>query len=187
MKIKSVLISLLLLQAASTSVVLAAEGFQISPRIGKSTLQIDADQLKDNQLHEVETLLTGVRMAYVSPIGLMVEGGYSSQGNWDWFGTVDRYRLTEYSLAVGYQFETQHGFRVIPKVGRTHWDLYSKENTLLHPDADRTNTIRDYDDFWELTLQKKISDTVALGVSYKDNPFKFGNVRSIAFTASFGL
>jgi hypothetical protein len=128
-----------------------------------------------------------VRLAYVTPIGLMAEGGYSSQGNWDWFGTVDKYRLSEYSIAVGYQFETEHGFRIIPKAGRTRWDLFSKESTLLHPDADRPNTIRDYDYFWELTLQKKVSDSVALGVSYKDNPYKFGNVRSIAFTASFGL
>ncbi|MGE0188112.1 MAG: hypothetical protein AB7F79_02190 [Steroidobacteraceae bacterium] len=187
MKIKHLSTSLLLLQAVTIPAVMASEGFEISPRIGKTTLRIDADQLKSNTLREVDALQTGVRLAYVTPIGFMTEAGYSTQGNWSWFGTVDKYRLTEYSLAVGYQFETEHGFRIVPKVGRTRWDLFSKESTLLNPDTDRQNTIRDYDYFWELTLQKKISDSVALGVSYKDNSYKFGNVRSIAFTASFGL
>ena len=48
-------------------------------------------------------------------------------------------------------------------------------------------TIRGYDDFWEPTLQKKVSQSIALGVTYKDNRYDFGNVRSIAFTATFGL
>jgi hypothetical protein len=36
-------------------------------------------------------------------------------------------------------------------------------------------------------LQKKINEGVALGVTYKDNPYDFGDAKSIAFTATFGL
>ncbi|MGC3981603.1 MAG: hypothetical protein QM808_10105 [Steroidobacteraceae bacterium] len=187
MKIHYALASLLLLEAATTTSAVAADGFQISPRVGKTTLRIDADQVKSNELVEKDTFLTGVTLGYVTPIGLMAEGGYSSQGNWDVFGTEDRYKLSEYTIAVGWQIETAHGFRIIPKAGRSRWDLYSKEGSLNHPGPEHANTIRSYDNFWELTLQKKVSDSVALGVTYKDNPYDFGDVKSIAFTASFGL
>ncbi|MGE0114683.1 MAG: hypothetical protein AB7T07_07335 [Steroidobacteraceae bacterium] len=187
MKIHYALASLLLLQAATTSSVLAAEGFQISPRVGKSTLHLDADVVATHEAVDKDTLLTGVTLGYVTPIGLMAEGGYSKQGNWDVFGWEDKYRLSEYTLAVGFQIDTPRGFRIVPKVGRERWDLYSKEGSLNHSGPENTHTIRSYDNFWELTLQKKIGESAALGITYKDNPYDFGNVRSIAFTASFGL
>jgi hypothetical protein len=180
-----------LLMTASASSVLAAEGLQISPRIGKSTLRVDADRVTSNSVVEKDTLLTGVTMGYVSPFGLMAEAGYSTQGNWDVFGTEDKYKLSEYSIALGFQIDTPHHFRIIPKLGRERWDLYSKEGSFNnlgnHPGPERADTLRGFDNFWELTLQKQISNSVALGITYKDNALGFGNVRAIAFTATFGL
>ena len=187
MKIHYAVASLLLLQGATTTSALAAEGFQISPRIGKSTLRLDADTTTANEVVEKDTLLTGVTLAYVSPFYVMAEGGYSTQGNWTWFGSEDKYRLSEYSIAVGVQIDTPKGFRIVPKVGRARWDLYSKEGLLNTTTPGNTSTWRSYDNFWELTLQKKIGESVALGVTYKDNPYDFGNAKSIAFTATFGL
>ena len=190
MKTPYAVIALLLLQ---TPYVVAADygELQISPRIGKSTLNIKSDLLADHKAVDVDTLASGVALGYVTPIGFMAEAGYVKQGNWDWFGTTDEYQLSEYSLAVGYQIETPRGFRIIPKVGRVRWDLYSKENTFSNFTTigrrEAADTIRSYDDFWEVTLQKKISASTALGVTYKDNHYDLGNVRSIAFTATFGL
>ncbi len=186
MKIHYALASLLLLQATASSAQ-AAEGFQISPRVGKSTLRLDADTTTANEVLEKDTFLTGVTLGYVTPFYLMAEGGYSKQGNWTWFGSEDKYRLSEYSIAVGFQIDTPKGFRIVPKVGRVRWDLYSKEGLLNTTTPGNTNTVRSYDDFWELTLQKKVSESVALGITYKDNRYDFGNMKSIAFTASFGL
>lgn len=190
MKTMYTVAALMLLQAPY---VMAADSgeFQISPRIGKSTLDIKADVLADHQAVSVDALATGVTLGYVSPIGLMAEGGYVKQGNWDWFGATDEYRLSEYSLAIGYQIDTPHGFRIVPKVGRARWDLYSKQDTFSDfttvGSREDERTIRSYDDFWELTLQKKVSASTALGITYKDNHYDFGDVRSIAFTATFGL
>jgi len=189
MKTRYLVAALLLLQAPY--VMAATEGVQISPRIGKTTLDIKSDLLADHKPVSVDTLATGVSLGYVSPIGLMTEGSYVKQGNWDAFGATDEYRLSEYAVAIGYQIETPHGFRITPKFGRVRWDLYSKENTFdaitnIGHRQDQ-NTIRSYDDFWEVTLQKKIGKSVALGLTYKDNHYDLGNVRSIAFTATFGL
>jgi hypothetical protein len=160
MKTPYAVIALLLLQAPY---VMAAEygELQISPRIGKSTLNIKSDLLADHKAVDIDTLASGVTLGYVTPIGFMAEAGYVKQGNWDWFGATDEYQLSEYSLAVGYQIETPRGFRIIPKVGRVRWDLYSKQDTLSNFTTigrrEDQDTIRSYDDFWEVTLQKKVS------------------------------
>jgi hypothetical protein len=187
MKIHHAVASLLLLQVAAAHAAPVTDGFQISPRIGKSTLKLDADATKAHEVVEKDTLLTGVTLGYVSPFYVMVEGGYSTQGNWTWFGSEDKYRLSEYSAAIGVQIDTPHGFRIVPKVGRERWDLYSKEGLLSTNTPGNTNTRRSYDNFWELTLQKEIGESVALGITYKDNPYDFGNAKSLAFTATFGL
>lgn len=193
MKTRYVVATLLLLQAPYLFAADASSmgEFQISPRIGKSTLDIKSNVQADGRSTDVDTLATGVALGYVSPFGLMAEGGYTKQGNWDWFGATDEYKLTEYSLAIGWQIDTPHGFRIVPKVGRTRWDLFSKQYTFADVTTvgrrEDERTIRGYDDFWELTLQKKVSQSIALGVTYKDNRYDFGNVRSIAFTATFGL
>lgn len=187
MKIHYAVAPWLLLQAAVTMAAPVTEGLQISPRVGKSTLKLDADATTANEVIEKDTLLTGVTLGYVSPFYVMAEAGYSTQGNWTWFGSEDKYKLSEYSLAVGLQIDTPRGFRIVPKVGRERWDLYSKEGLLRTTTPGNTNMRRSYDDFWELTVQKKIGEAVALGVTYKDNPYDFGSAKSIAFTATFGL
>jgi len=181
------LASLVLLQATVSHANSVVDGLQISPRIGKSTLKLNADSTSLHEVVEKDTLLTGVTLGYVSPFYVMVEGGYSTQGNWTWFGSEDKYRLSEYSIAAGVQIDTPHGFRIVPKYGRERWDLYSKEGLLVTNTPGNTNMRRSYDNFWELTLQKKIGKSVALGLTYKDNPYDFGNAKSFAFTASFGL
>ena len=187
MKIHYAAASLLLLLVATSNAAPVADGFQIGTRIGKSTLRLDADASSTHEVVEKDTLLTGVTLGYVSPFYVMVEGGYSTQGNWTWFGTEDKYRLSEYSAAVGAQFDTPHGFRIVPKVGRERWDLYSREGLLTTSTPGNTSTRRSYDNFWEFTLQKKIGESVALGVTYKDNAYDFGHDKGFAFTATFGL
>jgi len=172
-----------------TSHAMADDGnFMITPRVGKTTLTINRDMLASDQRVDIDALATGVALAYVTPFKLMIEGGYVSQGNWSWFGTVDKYRLSEYNLVVGYEIDTPHGFVITPKVGRSRWDLYSKDVALTHPtDSFDPQRQRGYDNFWELGLQKQVGKSAALGISYKDNHYQFGSVKSIAFVASIKL
>jgi len=127
-----------------------------------------------------------VQLRYVAPVGFLVEAGYDGQNNDRWDNRDHTLRLTEYTAAVGWQFETAHGFRITPKAGRARWDLYSDDGQLTQVKPG-TNTRRGYDNYWELSLQKTITDSVALGVLFKDNPYEFGNVKSVAFTATFAL
>ena len=163
-------------------------GLVISPRIGKTTLTINRDMLVSDQRVDVSALATGVSLGYVTPFNLLIEGGYLSQGNLSWFGTVDKYRLSEYNIEVGYQIDTPHDFVITPRVGRTRWDLYSKDVALTHPsDPLDTQRKRGYDNYWEVSLQKKVGRSAALGISYKDNHYEFGSVKSIAFLASIKM
>jgi len=163
-------------------------GFVISPRIGKTTITINRDMLASDQRVDIDALATGVSLGYVTPFNLLIEGGYLSQGNWTWFGTEDKYRLSEYNIEVGYQINTPHDFMITPRVGRSRWDLYSQDVALTQPsDPLDPYRKRGYDNYWELSLQKKVGRSAALGVSYKDNHYEFGNVKSIAFLASIRM
>jgi hypothetical protein len=165
----------------------SAGGFQISPRVGKSMLHLNPGAVRSGQVGDFDTLLGGVNLSYTLPAGPMAELGYGSQGNWGHLGLEDRYQLREYSLALGYQIATPHGFVITPKVGRSRWELYSRNAVFAHPLAGQPDTVRGYQNFWELSLQKRVRDVAALGVVLKDNHYDFGDVRSVAFTASFYL
>ncbi|HVY23395.1 MAG TPA: hypothetical protein VG962_08605 [Steroidobacteraceae bacterium] len=176
--------------ALTASPVMAADNgsFMISPRVGRTTITIDRDMLASNERVDVDTLTTGIALGYVAPFNLLVEGGYTSQGNWTWFGTEDKYRLSEYNIVLGYQINTPHDFVITPRVGRARWDLYSRDVALTHP-ADPLDPQRErgYDNFWEISLQKKVGRSAALGISYRDNSYGFGNVKSIVFLASIKM
>lgn len=185
MKVHHAVAALLVAQCV-TGAASAAEQFQISPQLGTSTLSLDAGSLKSGQPVEQDAALGGVQLRYVTPIGFLGEIGASSLQNTRWHDRHDELRLTQYAFAIGWQFETPLGFRITPKVGRARWDLYSRDG-LLTQTQPGTNTRRGSDNYWELNLEKEINPYIALGLSYKDNPYEFGNVRSVAFTASFAL
>jgi hypothetical protein len=185
MKLQHVIAVLLVAQTATVAAS-AADGFQISPLLGKSTVAIDAPSLISGNAVEDDMVRLGVQLRYVAPVGFLVEAGYDGQNNDSWDNRDRTLRLTQYTAAVGWQFETAHGFRITPKAGRARWDLYSEDGQLTQV-TPGTNPRRGYDNYWELSLQKTITKSVALGVLFKDSPYQFGNVKSIAFTASFAL
>ncbi len=160
---------------------------QISPRVGLGTLRIDSAYSLDDEQEELDSIGVGVTLGVVTPIGLMIEGGILNHSNFSFFGADDRYELTEQTVAVGYQFETAKGFRIVPKAGRMRWKLHDKEGQLFHPGPEAENTQVGYAYFWELTLQKRVGRSTALGVSFKDNNFDFGSAQSITFTATFDM
>ena len=141
-----------------------------------------------DRVHEDrDAFSAGVTLGVVTPIGLLIEGGVVRDSTVSLFGLEDRYELTQYTLATGYQFETQNGFRLIPKGGRSRWRLFDKEGRLLNPGPEEKHEIKGYEYFWELTLQKRIRKVTALGLTFRDNSFEFGSARSIAFTITFNM
>jgi hypothetical protein len=165
----------------------AVGGFQISPRVGKTTLHLNSGVVRSGTEADYETLLGGVALSYTMAAGPLAEFGYGSQGNWSFFGLEDRYRLREYSLAAGYRISTPRGFVITPKLGRSRWELLAQDSVFTRADSGQPNTMRGYENFWELSLQKKIRDAAALGVTFKENHYDFGKARTIAFTATFNL
>jgi hypothetical protein len=176
-----VLYALLLGNAA----VAAETAIQISPRIGTGTVRIDADRTPSRTAEDHDAVSIGVNMAVVTPIGLLVEGGIGRDATFSLFNIDDSYELTQYSLALGYQFETANGFRLVPKGGRTRWKLYDEDGRLFIPGPD--DTLGGYEYFWELTLQKRVGRSSAIGVSYRDNAFEFGSARAVVFTVTFNM
>jgi hypothetical protein len=128
-----------------------------------------------------------VTVGVVTPIGLVFEVGGFNYSNFSFFGAGERRNLGEGTLAVGYQFESANGFRVVPKVGRMKWRLSDKEGQLFNPGSEAERIEDGYDNFWELTLQKRIAKWVSLGVDLKGESFDFGSARAIMFVATFDM
>lgn len=190
---KTVTAMLGLLAAAHCCQVYAGEPeLQITPRLGFGTIELDPGVLTiDNsdvdEDNEVDTIDAGVGLAYLTRFGLVLEAGLQGQTNTLFGGIFDELTFSERYVAVGYQFELGNGFRLTPKVGRTHWRLRNEEGIFLNPGPEEVEEIDGYEDFYEVSFTKTISAFISMGVRYKWADYSFGEVDSVMFVTTFGI
>jgi hypothetical protein len=166
----------------------AKSEFQLTPRAGVGYLRIDDAQL-ENQPGRIatDTLGLGVGIGVLTPVGVVLEAGVDSYGNFDVFDSIDEFTVTQQFVSIGYQFELGDGWRIVPRFGRTRWELKNDEGRLFDFDDDReTHTIRGYDYYWEASVSRRISRVLTLGVGYKQGNFDFGRTHSTSFMMTFG-
>jgi hypothetical protein len=173
----------------TTAPLLAAERteFQISPRAGRGVLKLDQFRNVDDDLAELDTGGLGVSFGVLTPIGLLVEGGTESFGNFDFFDADDEFVLRQDYIALGYQFELGQGWHIVPKAGRSKWKLTSEKGWLLHDDDVESNEQRGYEYFWELAFGKRVSDVMSLGGSVRSGSYEFGDAGSVSFVMTFSF
>ncbi|HKS56418.1 MAG TPA: hypothetical protein VJS12_14090 [Steroidobacteraceae bacterium] len=173
----------------TTTPLLAADRteFQISPRLGRGVLKLDQFRNVDEDLAELDTGGLGVSFAVVTPIGLMAEAGTESYGNFDFFNADDEFRLRQDYVALGYQFELGEGWHIVPKVGRSKWELTSEKGWLLHDDDVETDRQRGYEYFWALDFNKRVNDVMSLGATVRSGSYEFGDAGSVAFVMTFSF
>lgn len=181
------LAALATVSAGMTPIATAAEELQFSPRIGSGRIEIDPGQVLSSEAISIRTAGVGGALTFVTPFWLLIEGGAATTGNFDWFGADEKYTFNTYTAALGLQYETANGFRLVPKYGRVRWKLYNREGAFANPGPEDESTLRGYDYFWEVTLAKKVKDSLAIGVTFSENSYDFGNFRNIAFTMAFKL
>jgi hypothetical protein len=76
----------ILLLATLAPATYAAEGqFQISPRIGRGGMHIDAPFTLANEREEIDALSLGGVLGYATPIGVLLEVGAEMQTDISWF------------------------------------------------------------------------------------------------------
>jgi hypothetical protein len=182
-------VPLAMLCALTTTSVWAAEKteFQISPRIGRGELELDQFKNIDDDFADQDTVGIGVGFGILTPIGVLLEAGTESYGNFDFFNADDAFELRQYYGAVGYQFELGDGWRIVPKVGRSKWKLTSDEGWLFHDDDVDRDVRSGYENFWELGFGKRVNDVMTLGASVRSANFDFGDAGSVGFVMTFGF
>ena len=129
----------------------------------------------------------GCGVGYLTPVGVVVEIGADSAGEFSLFGALDSYSLDQRFAAVGYQFELGKGWRFVPMIGRARWRLDSEEGVFLNPGPERSDVVKGYDYYWEASVSRRISRVVALGIGYKQGDYRFGRANSTAFMVTIGL
>ena len=191
MKASVIFAALTLLSGTGAAVAENLGEFRLGPRGGPGEIRIQpgtliGDQPTDRLISE-NSFGLGATLEYRAPFGLIVEAGLFGTGTTDWFGEKD-YTFSEYFGSVGYEIPLGHGFTVTPRVGRTRWKLEADNNWFFDrsDDADNPKT-RGYENYWEVSAMKRINEHFALGVSYKENDYDFGRIRSTVFTAMWTL
>jgi hypothetical protein len=178
---------LLGVSAMSQPVLSAESEFQITPRIGVGELRIDRFVgVRDEEI-TTSTHGIGVSFGFLTPTGIVGEVGAETFGDFDLFDTFDSHELTQQFVSLGYQFELGDGWRIVPRAGRARWKLRSEEGLLFNPGPEETREVRGYEYFWELSVARRVSRTVTLGLNYKQGSYEFGRSQSAAFLVTLGF
>jgi hypothetical protein len=180
-------IALLGALATAQTAISAETEFQITPRLGIGELRVDRFVGVNDEEITVDTQGLGASFGFLTPVGIVGEIGADTFGDFDFFEFTDSYRLTQQFVSLGYQFELGDGWRLVPRAGRARWKLRSEEGWFFNPGPELTKEARGYNYFWELSLARRISKTVTLGMNYKQGSYEFGKSRSAAFLMTIGF
>ena len=159
---------------------------QITPMVGYSHLRIDGDWLESGTTNRLDQLLWGATLGVKAPFNLVVEIGTANAVHEDWFSSND-FDLDMDFATIGYQADFGNGWRFVPKVGRMKWKLYSDDEHLVDRLGDPHKAIRGYDNYFEASLMRHLSESITLGVNFKDVDTEFGHSRSGALVVTFGF
>jgi hypothetical protein len=161
--------------------------FQISPRVGIGELRVDPFFGLNDEETTVDTQGLGVSVGFLTPVGIVGEIGADAFGDFDFFESVDSYSLTQQFVSLGYQFELGDGWRLVPRAGRARWKLRGEEGWFFNPGPELTKEARGYNYFWEVSLARRVSKTITLGMNYKQGSYEFGRTHSVAFLMTLGF
>ncbi|HEY0941655.1 MAG TPA: hypothetical protein VGE08_16250 [Steroidobacter sp.] len=186
---RTTLLAVTLLSALGLKTAWAAEDeWQITPRGFAGDLDLKRGYTGVNGSRtDADLVGIGCGIGYLTPMGVVVAAGLDGGGEYDLFGTFDSYSLDQRFVAVGYQFELGNGWRFVPMVGRTRWRLESEEGLLLNPGPEQRSVVTGYDYYWEASVSRRISRAVALGISYRQGDYQFGDSSATAFMVTIGL
>jgi hypothetical protein len=159
---------------------------QITPMLGYSHLRVDGAWLDDAETKRLDQLAWGASLGVLTPFNALIEIGTQNAVHEDWFSSNDFDMKTDFA-ALGYQLDFGGGWRFVPKVGRMKWKLYSDDRQLLDPAGDSHKTLRGYDNYYEASLSRHLSESIVLGVNFKDVDTEFGHSRSAALAVTFGF
>jgi hypothetical protein len=159
---------------------------QITPMLGYSHLRIDGQWLDTGETNRLDQLLWGATLGVKTPFDAVIEIGTANAIHEDWFSSNDFDIGMDYA-AIGYQADFGNGWRFVPKVGRMKWKLYSDDEHLVDLNGDPHKALRGYDNYWEASLMRHLSESITLGVNFKDVDTEFGHSRSGALVVSFGF
>jgi hypothetical protein len=177
----TILLAVALLAAMSRIPATAGEAeVQLSVLGGQQRLRIDRDRWFGAQTVREDAWRNGVALGLRTPAGFVAEAGLAHAVRDDWGGNDGDIELYHYSAAVGWQFDVER-WRFTPRVGAQRSKLNSEARLLLNDDGSRTDKLYGTVPFVDLSLQRRLGNHWAVGVSARDSFEEFGHSRSWGF------
>lgn len=160
---------------------------QITPYAGYSHLRIDGPFLEGGETERMDQAMGGVTFGFLTPIGVVLEAGTNFAFHEDIFDEDNDFGLDQDYAAIGYQFDFAEGWRFVPKIGRMKWKLTSDDRDLVDALGEPREQLRGYDNFYEASLMRHVSKSIALGLNFRDVDTQYGHSRSGTFVVTFGF
>lgn len=159
--------------AADTEVQLSVIG-------GQQRLRIDRDRWFLDETVREDAWVNGLSLGVRTPAGFVAEAGIAHAFRDDWGGTDEDIELYHFSGAVGWQFEAGR-WRFTPRLGLQRSKLNSEARLLLNGDGNRTDKIYDTVPFVDVSVQRRLGNHWAIGITGRESFEDFGHSRSWGF------
>lgn len=94
------------------------------------------------------------------------------------FDSADEYSLDERGILVGYSFEINRNFRIVPMLGWSSWDLVTEEGALFNPGPEEELEFEGSDTYGRLNLEFPVTEVFQMAASYIYGEYDFGTYQT---------
>ncbi len=116
---------------------------------------------------------------------IVVGGGVSSAGNFQFYGANDHYSVFQYMGLLGYSFDLAPKLKIMPMIGVSSWRLTLEEGAFLNPGPEETLEKDGADYFGRINFEVPMTDLFQLNFSYHAGAYDFGDLHSFSVGGKF--
>jgi hypothetical protein len=156
-----------------------AGDFYVTPGIGRGEIKVKPEYSFSGQKQTNNNFGLGAAVGYEFDSNVLVESHFYRSETDSIFSAFDSYRFSQTRFLIGYAFDVNLKFRIIPKIGYSQWDLDGEEGMFLNPGDEERSSIDGNTSFAQIDFEFPIRDWFSINTSYTNTNFDFGKVQTI--------
>jgi len=156
-----------------------AGDFYVTPGIGRGDVKVKSEYSFSGRKQSNNDFGFGASVGYEFDSNLLVESNFYRSETDSIFSAFDSYRFSQTRFLLGYAFDVNPYFRIIPKIGYSSWDLDGEEGIFLNPGDEERSNVDGNTSFAQVDFEFPIKDWFSINASYTNTNFDFGKAQSI--------
>lgn len=153
--------------------------FVAMPEVGTGRLNVDQSfALPDGYDGEDDIYAVGFIGGYKFDSNVVLAIGLSFSGTEYLWDAEDEYTLNERGVLIGYSFNVNANFRIVPMLGWNSWDLVTEEGAFLNSGPEEELEFNGTDTYGRLNFEFPITEVFQMVASYVYGDYDFGRSRT---------